>query len=29
MARLGLVKAFGIALENSLKVLGMTALPRM
>jgi arginyl-tRNA synthetase len=29
MARLGLVKAFGITLENSLKVLGMTALPRM
>ncbi|HEY8140626.1 MAG TPA: arginine--tRNA ligase [Nitrososphaera sp.] len=29
MARLGLVKAFGITLENSLKILGLTALERM
>ena len=29
MARLGLVKAFGIALKNTLEVLGITALDRM
>jgi arginyl-tRNA synthetase len=29
MARLGLVKAFGIALGNSLRILGLTALERM
>jgi len=29
MARLGLVKAFGITLRNSLRVLGLTALERM
>jgi arginyl-tRNA synthetase len=29
MARLGLVKSFGITLENSLKILGLTALERM
>ncbi|MDQ3718629.1 MAG: DALR anticodon-binding domain-containing protein, partial [Thermoproteota archaeon] len=29
MARLGLVKAFGITLKNTLQVLGITALDRM
>ncbi|HYY40064.1 MAG TPA: DALR anticodon-binding domain-containing protein, partial [Nitrososphaera sp.] len=29
MARLALVKAFGIALKNTLEVLGITALDRM
>jgi arginyl-tRNA synthetase len=29
MARLGLVKAFGIALKNTLELLGITALDRM
>jgi len=29
MARLGLVKAFGVALKNALNVLGITALERM
>jgi arginyl-tRNA synthetase len=29
MARLGLVKAFGISLKNTLEVLGITALDRM
>jgi len=29
MARLGLVKAFGVALKNALNALGITALERM